>query len=172
MPHNRQIVDFPTFGSARIRKLLILTVAASSQNRNGCGFAPLSLFLGLSCPVACFHIGQNRHGVDSGRPDACSSGTLQNHQIGDFEPPRPQPSESKTMSDLDVPCKTPQIRKIYGFRCPGNRHGQSHPVGRVQTCPLLSAGNPEIGASIVAKGRFPVAGQLAYQVCWFHRLTS
>jgi hypothetical protein len=34
MPHNRQIVDFPTFSSAKIRKLLILTVAASSQNRN------------------------------------------------------------------------------------------------------------------------------------------
>ena len=108
----------------------------------------------------------------SARTDACSSGALQNHQIGDSELPRPQPSKSKTASDLDVPQQVPQIRKIYGFRCSGHRLGQSHPVGRVQTCPILSAGFPVIQASIVAKGRFPATGQLAYQGCWFHRLTS
>ncbi len=144
VPRNRRIVDCPTFSSAKIKALLILTVAASSQNRNGCRFAPLHLFLGSSCSVALLRHRPEPTRCRFCRPDACSSGTLQNHQIGDFELPRPQPSTWKTVSDLDVPRKMPQIRKFDRSRCPGHRLRQSHPVGRVQTCLILPAGIPVV----------------------------
>jgi hypothetical protein len=84
---------------AKIRQFLILTVAVSSQNRNRGEFVPLFLFLDSSCLVACI---ENRHRVGLGQPGACSSGTLQNHQLGEFELSQSLPSKSETVSDLEI----------------------------------------------------------------------